>query len=136
MTPLVFMKPKWGRPGASSLSETLVSVCSGTLSRWSASVSRTGALYPVVDSAIESPRTSHTRFDAKEADRGFPPMLARSPVGPSQTRRNERLARVLRQKRAPDAVMVGVLCVALILGLALIVHENSAIPREAIDRAA
>lgn len=30
---------------------------------------------------------------------------------------NERLARGLSQKKAPDAVMVGVLCVALVLGL-------------------
>jgi hypothetical protein len=30
---------------------------------------------------------------------------------------NERLARVLRQKKAPDAVMVGVLSVSLFLGL-------------------
>jgi uncharacterized membrane protein len=41
---------------------------------------------------------------------------------PSQSR-NERLARVLSQKRGPDAVMVGVLSVALVFGLiGLAVH--------------
>jgi hypothetical protein len=39
-----------------------------------------------------------------------------SPHAPP-SRLNERLARVLRQKKAPDAVMVGVLSVALLLGL-------------------
>ena len=44
-------------------------------------------------------------------------MSVRSPTSPSQYRLNERFARILRQKQGPDAVMVGVLSVALILGL-------------------
>jgi Flp pilus assembly protein TadB len=50
-------------------------------------------------------------------------MPVRSPASPSQSRLNERFARVLSQKKGPDAVMVGVLCVALVLGLVgLAVH--------------
>jgi lysylphosphatidylglycerol synthetase-like protein (DUF2156 family) len=50
-------------------------------------------------------------------------MPVKSAVPPSQSRLNERFARVLRQKKGPDAVMVGVLCVALVLGLVgLAVH--------------
>ena len=44
-------------------------------------------------------------------------MSARSNSAVSQSRLNERLARVLSQKKGPDAVMVGVLCTALVLGL-------------------
>ena len=44
-------------------------------------------------------------------------MAATSSGSVSQYRLNERLARVLRQKKGPDAVMVGVLCAALVLGL-------------------
>lgn len=35
----------------------------------------------------------------------------------SEARLNDRLSRVLGQKRGPDAVIVGVLCVALLFGL-------------------
>jgi hypothetical protein len=50
-------------------------------------------------------------------------MSVRSVASPSQSRLNDRLARVLRQKKGPDAVMVGVLAVALVLGLiGLAVH--------------
>ena len=50
-------------------------------------------------------------------------MSARSHGAVSQSRLNERLARVLSQKKGPDAVMVGVLCIALVLGLiGLAVH--------------
>src|SRR5512135_163416 len=48
---------------------------------------------------------------------GLPPMPVRSSSSPSQSRLNERFARVLSQKKGPDAVMVGVLSVALVLGL-------------------
>ena len=41
----------------------------------------------------------------------------RSLASPSEARQNERLGRVLRQKRGPDAVIVGVLCAALLFGL-------------------
>ena len=44
-------------------------------------------------------------------------MPVKSAASPSQSRLNERFARVLRQKKGPDAVMIGVLCVALVLGL-------------------
>jgi hypothetical protein len=44
-------------------------------------------------------------------------MSVRPHAPPSESRLNERLARVLRQKKAPDAVIVGVLSVALLLGL-------------------
>jgi lysylphosphatidylglycerol synthetase-like protein (DUF2156 family) len=44
-------------------------------------------------------------------------MPVKSAASHSQARLNERFARVLRQKKGPDAVMVGVLCVALVLGL-------------------
>ena len=40
-----------------------------------------------------------------------------SVASPSQARLNERFARVLKQKKGPDAVMIGVLSVALVLGL-------------------
>ena len=36
---------------------------------------------------------------------------------PAEARLNERLGRVLRQKRGPDAVVTGVLCAALLFGL-------------------
>jgi Flp pilus assembly protein TadB len=44
-------------------------------------------------------------------------MPVKSDASPPQSRSNERFARVLSQKKGPDAVMVGVLCVALVLGL-------------------
>ena len=44
-------------------------------------------------------------------------MSVRSPASPSQSGLNERFARVLSQKKGPDAVMVGVLSIALVLGL-------------------
>jgi hypothetical protein len=43
-------------------------------------------------------------------------MPVNSVASPSQARLNERFARVLKQKKGPDAVMVGVLSVALVLG--------------------
>ncbi len=50
-------------------------------------------------------------------------MPVKSAPPPSQSRLNERFARVLKQKKGPDAVMVGVLCVAIVLGLlGLAVH--------------
>ena len=50
-------------------------------------------------------------------------MPVRSSFSPSQSRLNDRFARVLNQKKGPDAVMVGVLSVALVLGLiGLAVH--------------
>jgi hypothetical protein len=45
------------------------------------------------------------------------PLSAGSPGLPGEARLDERLGRVLRQKRGPDAVIVGVLCAALLFGL-------------------
>jgi Flp pilus assembly protein TadB len=44
-------------------------------------------------------------------------MSVKSDASAPQSGLNERFARVLSQKKGPDAVMVGVLCVALVLGL-------------------
>jgi uncharacterized membrane protein len=50
-------------------------------------------------------------------------MPVKSVASPSQARLNERFARVLKQKKGSDAVMVGVLSVALVLGLVgLVLH--------------
>jgi hypothetical protein len=45
------------------------------------------------------------------------PRFTGSPGVPAEARLDERLGRVLRQKRGPDAVIVGVLCAALLFGL-------------------
>jgi hypothetical protein len=44
-------------------------------------------------------------------------MSITSPRSQSESRSNQRQARLLRQKKGPDTVMVGVLSVALLLGL-------------------
>jgi hypothetical protein len=44
-------------------------------------------------------------------------MSVRSPSSSSQSASSQRLARTLTQKKGPDTVMVGVLSVALVLGL-------------------
>src|SRR6202044_4023548 len=46
-----------------------------------------------------------------------PSRAVKSPGSTAEARLNERLGRVLRQKRGPDAVIVGVLCAALLFGL-------------------
>lgn len=69
------------------------------------------------------PDVQHSVRQQEEADRGLPQMPVRSSSSPSQSRLNDRFARVLSQKKGPDAVMVGVLSVALVLGLiGLAVH--------------
>jgi hypothetical protein len=45
------------------------------------------------------------------------PRSVRSLTSPAEARVNERLGRVLGQKRGPDAVITGVLCAALLFGL-------------------
>jgi hypothetical protein len=50
-------------------------------------------------------------------DRGSSPAATRSPGPSSESRLNERLARLLSQKKGPAAVMTGVLSVALLFGL-------------------
>jgi Flp pilus assembly protein TadB len=58
-----------------------------------------------------------------KADRAFSLRSVRSLASPAEARLNERLARVLGQKRGPDAVIVGVLCTAMLFGLiGLAVH--------------
>lgn len=58
-----------------------------------------------------------------EADRASSWRSVRSMASPVEARLNERLGRLLAQKRGPDAVIVGVLCTALLLGLiGLAVH--------------
>jgi hypothetical protein len=71
-----------------------------------------------------APQTEATgSAEGKRADRAFSLRSARSLASPSEARLNERLARVLGQKRGPDVVVVGVLCAALFLGLiGLAVH--------------
>ena len=54
---------------------------------------------------------------------GVPPQSAAPPRSASETRRNERLGRLLLQKKGPDAVMLVVLAAALLFGLiGLAVH--------------
>lgn len=48
---------------------------------------------------------------------GSPKVSVRSRVASSESLLSKRLALVLSQKKSPDAVMVGVLSVALLLGL-------------------
>jgi Flp pilus assembly protein TadB len=61
--------------------------------------------------------------DGKKTDQAFSLRSIRSLASPAETRLNERLARVLGQKRGPDAVIVSVLCIALFFGLiGLAVH--------------
>jgi hypothetical protein len=61
--------------------------------------------------------------ETRRADRAFSLRSVRSLASPSEARLNERLARLLGQKRGSDVVMVGVLCAALFLGLiGLAVH--------------
>jgi hypothetical protein len=52
-----------------------------------------------------------------------PSRAVKSPGSTAEARLDERLGRVLRQKRGPDAVIAGVLCAALVFGLiGLAVH--------------
>lgn len=55
--------------------------------------------------------------DGKKADWAHSLRSVRSLASPAGARPDERLARVLGQKQGPDAVIVGVLSVALLFGL-------------------
>jgi hypothetical protein len=72
------------------------------------------------------PRTDYRQDTAVEAAAPAPsvaPQPLASPRSASDTRLNERLARLLLQKRGPDAVMLVVLSLALFFGLiGLAVH--------------
>ncbi len=73
---------------------------------------------PTLQDGASAPQTDVTRAtEGKRADRAFSLRSVRSLASPSEARLNERLARVLGQKRGPDAVIVGVLCAALFFGL-------------------
>ena len=67
--------------------------------------------------APQSAAAPTTGTDGRQADRAHSPRFGRSPASPAEGRLNERLGRVLGQKRGPDAVIVGVLCAALLFGL-------------------
>lgn len=58
-----------------------------------------------------------TAVGGTKADQGFAPVSVRSPGPRSEPRLNDRLGRLLNQKKGPDAVMTGVLVVALLFGL-------------------
>jgi hypothetical protein len=64
-----------------------------------------------------------TATQGRKTDQAFSLRSMRSFASPAEARLNERLARVLGQKRGPDAVIVSVLCIALFFGLiGLAVH--------------
>ena len=70
---------------------------------------------PTLQDGASAPQTDVTRAtEGKRADRAFSLRSVRSLASPSEARLNERLARVLGQKRGPDAVIVGVLCAAVV----------------------
>ena len=58
-----------------------------------------------------------TAADDRKAARARSLRSVGSLASPAEARLNERLGRVLRQKRGPDAVVTGVLCAALLFGL-------------------
>jgi hypothetical protein len=66
--------------------------------------------------APQSEAARTTAADDRKAARARPLHSIGSPTS-SEARLDERLARVLRQKRGPDAVVTGVLCAALLFGL-------------------
>jgi hypothetical protein len=67
----------------------------------------------------EPPRVEYlptNKVDPDSALQSASPPRARLPH-PAESRLNERLGRLLRQRKGPDAVMLGVLSVALFCGL-------------------
>ena len=73
--------------------------------------------------APQSEAARTTAADDRKAARARPLHSIESPTSTAETRLDERLGRVLRQKRGPDAVIAGVLCAALVFGLiGLAVH--------------
>lgn len=58
-----------------------------------------------------------TGTDGKKTDWAHSLRSVSSLASPAEAQLNERLARVLGQKRGPDAVITGVLCAALVAGL-------------------
>jgi hypothetical protein len=68
--------------------------------------------------------TNQTTADnGMKTDQAFSLRSIRMLASPAEARLNERLARILGQKRGPDAVIVSVLCIALFFSLiGLAVH--------------
>lgn len=58
-----------------------------------------------------------TASNGNKADRARPLRAVRSLASTADDQLNERLGRVLGQKRGPDKVIMGVLCAALLFGL-------------------
>jgi hypothetical protein len=58
-----------------------------------------------------------TASENETRGQGVPPQAPRSPRSGRELRLNERLRRLLSQKRGPDAVMLSALSVALLCGL-------------------
>ena len=72
------------------------------------------------DINAEPPRVEYhqaTGVDGSGAPRGASPKPARLLHSAAELRLNERLGRLLRQRKGPDAVILGVLSVALLCGL-------------------
>jgi Flp pilus assembly protein TadB len=70
-----------------------------------------------------APQSNTAGLNGHKANRTRSVRSVRSLAPPAEARLNERLGRVLGQKRGPDAVIVGVLCAALLFGLiGLAVH--------------
>jgi hypothetical protein len=65
----------------------------------------------------QSDTAGTTGADGDRASWARPPRSIRSPGSTAEARLEERLGRVLGQKRGPDAVIAGVLCAALLFGL-------------------
>jgi hypothetical protein len=79
-----------------------------------------GPTTQVTDNGAGAPQGAAARTttaDDRTAARARSLRSVGSPASPSEARLNERLARVLRQKRGPDAVITGVLGAALLFGL-------------------
>ena len=69
------------------------------------------------EGAPQSEAARTTTADDGKAARARPLRSVGSPATLAETRLNERLGRLLRQKRGPDAVITGVLGAALLFGL-------------------
>jgi Flp pilus assembly protein TadB len=72
---------------------------------------------PVTQETANGDTAPTVGADGMTAGRAHSLRSVRSLASPAQARGNERLARVLGQKRGPDAVITGVLCAALLAGL-------------------
>ncbi len=81
---------------------------------------RMGPTVQNAENGVRAPRTQDGQASAVAAtkvDRSLSPASIKSPGPRSEPRPNDRFARLLSQKKGPDAVMTGVLAVALLFGL-------------------